>query len=114
MAGVPVAAICGATAGLARAGLLDERDHTSASAEYLAATGYAGGDRYVDARAVVDNDLITAGPQSPVQFARATLERLGLASARTLEAYENLFHRGDLSAFPVLMQAQAAADPSRA
>src|SRR5215213_3125345 len=42
-AGVPVAAICGATAGLARAGLLDERRHTSASAEYLAMTGYAGG-----------------------------------------------------------------------
>ena len=73
-AGVPVAAICGATAGLARAGLLDERHHTSAAAEYLAATGYAGGDRYVDERAVVDGDLITAGPQSPVQFARATLE----------------------------------------
>jgi putative intracellular protease/amidase len=33
-AGVPVAAICGATAGLARAGLLDERAHTSAAPEY--------------------------------------------------------------------------------
>jgi len=107
-AGVPVAAICGATAGLARAGLLDERDHTSAAPEYLAATGYAGGDRYVDARAVLDGDLITAGPQSPVQFARATLGRLGLASERTLDAYEDLFHRGDPAAFPVLMEAQAA------
>ena len=107
-AGVPVAAICGATAGLARTGLLDERDHTSAAPEYLAATGYAGGDRYVDARAVLDGDLITAGPQSPVQFARATLGRLGLASERTLDAYEDLFHRGDPAAFPVLMEAQAA------
>jgi hypothetical protein len=44
-----------------------------------------------------------------VQFARATLKRLGLASERTLEAYEGLFHRGDPAAFPVLMQAQAAA-----
>ena len=108
-AGVPVAAICGATAGLARAGLLDTRDHTSASAEYLAMTGYSGGDRYRDARAVVDGDLITAGPQSPVQFARATLGRLGLASERTLEAYESVFHRGDQAAFPVLMQARADA-----
>jgi putative intracellular protease/amidase len=107
-AGVPVAAICGATAGLARAGLLDERDHTSAAAEYLTATGYAGGDRYIDQRAVVDGKLITAGPQSPVQFARATLGRLGLASNDTLEAYERLFDRGDASAFPVLMQAQSA------
>ena len=104
-AGVPVAAICGATAGLARAGLLDARRHTSNSADYLAMTGYAGGDHYVDERAVVDGDLITAGPQSPVQFARATLERLGLASTRTLEAYEDLFDRGDLAAFPVLMEA---------
>jgi putative intracellular protease/amidase len=99
-AGVPVAAICGATAGLARAGLLDDRKHTSAAAEYLAATGYAGGDRYVDERAVVDGDLITAGPQSPVQFARTTLERLGLASPETLDAYEGVFHRADPDAFP--------------
>ena len=107
-AGVPVAAICGATAGLARAGLLDERRHTSADPGYLAATGYAGGDHYVAARAAVDGDLITAGPQSPVQFARATLERLGLASERTLEAYEGVFHRADAAAFEVLAQAQPA------
>ena len=108
-AGVPVAAICGATVGLARAGLLDKRNHTSAAAGYLMATGYEGGDHYVDERAVVDADLITAGPQSPVQFARATLRRLGLMSERTVQAYEGLFHRGDATAFPVLMQAQHAA-----
>jgi putative intracellular protease/amidase len=105
---VPVAAICGATAGLARAGVLDERGHTSSAAEYLAATGYAGGDRYVNERAVVDGDLITAGPQSPIQFACATLGRLGLASDDMLDAYERLFDRGDASAFSVLMQAQNA------
>jgi putative intracellular protease/amidase len=108
-AGVPVAAICGTTAGLARAGLLDKRQHTSAAAEYLIATGYAGGDLYVNERAVADGDLITAGPQSPVQFACATLRRLGLMSDRTLQAYEGVFHRGDATEFPVLMQAQHAA-----
>ncbi len=108
-AGVHVAAICGATAGLARAGLLNSRRHTSAAAEYLLATGYAGGDSFVNERAVADNGLITAGPQSPVQFARATLKELGLASDRTLNAYEAVFHRGDPSGFPVLMQAQHAA-----
>jgi putative intracellular protease/amidase len=107
-AGVPVAAICGATAGLARVGLLDGRKHTSSAREYLAATGYAGADHYVDERAVVGRDLITAGPQSPVQFARATLGRLGLAPERTLEAYEALFHRGDQAAFSVLMDATGA------
>src|SRR5262245_6487489 len=108
-AGVPVAAICGATAGLARAGLLDARAHTSAAAAYLAATGYAGGDRYVDHRAVVDRDLITAGPQSPVQFARAVLQYLGLASERTLDAYEGVFYRADPAAFSALMQGSTAA-----
>jgi hypothetical protein len=89
--------------------LLDERNHTSAAAEYLAATGYAGGNHYVDERAIVDRDLVTAGPQSPVQFARATLGRLGLASPETLEAYEGVFHRADPASFPTLMQPQGAA-----
>lgn len=85
---VSVAAICGATAGLARGGVLDDRRHTSASAEYLAMTRYAGREYYVDERAVVDGDLITAGPQSPVQFARhARASRLGIrAHARRLRA----------------------------
>jgi putative intracellular protease/amidase len=108
-AGVPVAAICGATSGLARAGLLDKRRHTSAAAEYLIATGYAGSDHYVNERAVVDGDLITAGPQSPVQFACATLRRLGLATDRRLEAYEGVFLRADATAYPALMDAQDAA-----
>jgi putative intracellular protease/amidase len=107
-AGMVVAAICGATAGLARAGLLDSRQHTSAAPEYLAATGYAGGDHYVDERAVVDGNLVTAGPQSPVQFARAAMERLGLASPQVLDAYEGVFHRADPAAYPILMQAQGA------
>lgn len=108
-AGVPVAAICGATAGLARRGLLDERWHTSASPQYLAATGYAGGGRYVEEPAVADGGLITAGPQAPVQFACRTLEQIGVATERTLDAYEALFHRGELAGYSVLMEAQAAA-----
>jgi transcriptional regulator GlxA family with amidase domain len=39
-AGVPVAAIAEATVGLARAGLLDDRHHTSNTAEYLLRAGY--------------------------------------------------------------------------
>ncbi|XSS45192.1 DJ-1/PfpI family protein [Propionibacteriaceae bacterium Y2011] len=106
-AGVPVAAICGATLGLARAGLLDERRHTSAAAEYLLASGYAGADHYVDERAVADANVITAGPQSPIHFAMATLGHLGLASERTLRAYEGVFHHGDASAYGDLMAATA-------
>ena len=102
-AGVPVAAICGATAGLARAGLLDDRAHTSAALEYLQATGYDGSEHYLDERAVIDGDLVTAGPSSPVQFARAVLERLELAGEERLEAYEGVFHRNDASAYPALV-----------
>ena len=102
-AGVPVAAICGATEALARAGLLDNRPHTSAAKVALEATGYKGGAHYRDQRAVAEDGLVTAGPQSPVQFASATLGMLGLMSAELLEAYDAVFHRGDPSAFPVLM-----------
>ena len=75
--------------------------------EYLAATGYAGAGHYRDERAVIGGDLITAGPQSPVQFAGATLRRLGLVSDDTVKAYEAVMHRGDQSAYPALMAAVA-------
>lgn len=104
-AGVPVAAICGATEALARGGLLDDRWHTSAAREVLEATGYAGGARYLDQRAVAEGGLVTAGPQSPVQFARATLGMLELMSEERLEAYEAVFHRGDAAGYQVLMAA---------
>ncbi|MGW6060612.1 DJ-1/PfpI family protein [Streptomyces sp. NPDC055189] len=101
-ADVPVAAICGATAGLAREGLLDERTHTSAVSFYLAATGYKGGERYVDADAVTDGGLITAGPTEPVAFAREILGRLGAFEGAKLDAWYRLFHDSDASAYEVL------------
>ncbi|MFJ9644162.1 DJ-1/PfpI family protein [Streptomyces sp. NPDC004244] len=110
-AGVPVAAICGATAGLARAGLLDGRAHTSAAAEYLAhQPGYAGAGRYVEADAVADGDLITAGPTEPVAFAREVFARLGTYQPEVLDAWYRLFHDSDASAFPVLMAAAERGD----
>lgn len=103
--GVPVAAICGATAGLAREGVLDDRDHTSAVAEYLAATGYGGGHRYQDLPAVTDGDLITAGPTAATEFAREILGRLGVYTPPVLDAWYRLFGEQDPSAYPVLMGA---------
>ncbi|MFF3035767.1 DJ-1/PfpI family protein [Streptomyces rubiginosohelvolus] len=107
-AGVPVAAICGATAGLAREGLLDDRAHTSAVSFYLAATGYAGGERYVQVDAVTDagadgtGRLITAGPTEPVAFAREVFALLGVYDAKKLDAWYRLFHDSDASAYEVL------------
>ncbi|WP_420716301.1 type 1 glutamine amidotransferase family protein [Streptomyces sp. H27-H1] len=112
-AGVPVAAICGATAGLARAGVLDGRTHTSAAPFYLVGQpGYAGAERYVEADAVTDGDLITAGPTEPVAFAREVFDRLGVYEPHVLDAWYRLFHDSDTSAYPVLMA--AAAEPSDA
>ncbi|MEV0590167.1 DJ-1/PfpI family protein [Nonomuraea cavernae] len=105
-AGVPVAAICGATAGLAREGLLDDRDHTSAVVHYLAAQdGYAGAGRYLDEDAVTGGDLITAGPTEPVAFAREILRRLDVCRPDVLDAWFRLHSRSDASAYEVLMTA---------
>lgn len=101
-AGVPVAAICGATAGLAREGLLDDRPHTSAVSFYLAATGYRGSEHYVDADAVTDGDLITAGPTEPVAFAREVLGRMGAFEGAKLDAWYRLFHDSDPAAYEEL------------
>ncbi|MFL5997826.1 MAG: type 1 glutamine amidotransferase family protein [Streptomyces sp.] len=107
-AGVPVAAICGATAGLAREGLLDDRKHTSAVSFYLAATGYVGGERYVDADAVTDRGLITAGPTEPVAFAREIFRLLGVYDGEVLDAWYRLFHDSDAGAYAVLEKARAS------
>ncbi|WP_405701656.1 DJ-1/PfpI family protein [Streptomyces sp. NBC_00069] len=110
-AGVPVAAICGATAGLAREGLLDARGHTSAACVYLAQQpGYGGAERYVEADAVTDGDLITAGPTEPVAFAREVFARLNVYKPDVLDAWYRLFHDSDASAFPVLMAAAERGD----
>ncbi|MEU2680036.1 DJ-1/PfpI family protein [Streptomyces sp. NPDC007107] len=107
-AGVPVAAICGATAGLAREGLLDDRSHTSAVSFYLAATGYAGGAHYVEADAVTDTGgaargaLVTAGPTEPVAFAREIFGLLGVFEPKKLDAWYRLFHDSDAGAYEEL------------
>jgi putative intracellular protease/amidase len=107
-AGTPVAAICGATAGLARAGVLDARPHTSNAAEYLAATGYAGAEHYVDAPAVRDGGLVTASGLHPVPFAREIFAVLELYEPDVLEAWAGLFGTGDPAWFGRLMAATAA------
>ncbi|MGI5267828.1 type 1 glutamine amidotransferase family protein [Nonomuraea sp. CA-218870] len=105
-AGVPVAAICGATAGLAREGLLDGRAHTSGAMEYLQAQeGYSGAGHYVEADAVTDGDLVTAGPTEPVAFAREIFRRLDVSRPEVIDAWYRLFARSDASAYEVLVSA---------
>lgn len=101
-AGVPVAAICGGVLGIASVGLLDDRDHTGAAKEYLAMSGYAGGARYRDERAVTDRGVITAGPTEPVAFARHIFAALDLYEPDVLDAWHGLYSTGDAKYFGVL------------
>lgn len=103
-AGVPVAAICGATFGLAAAGLLDSRPHTSNAAEYLAYSGYSGGEHFVYELAVTDGDLITATGTRPVEFARAILGRLEIFEPHILEAWYQLYGNNDPAGFFALAE----------
>jgi putative intracellular protease/amidase len=103
-AGVPVAAICGATAGLARAGVLDLMRHTSNSPDYLKATQYQGAGLYQDEPAVTDGMLITAGATAPIEFAYHVFKRLELYPADTLEAWFGLFKTGNRAYYTALSQ----------
>ena len=103
--GKPVAAICGATAGLACAGLLDNRRHTSNAREYLTATQYNGVELYEEAPAVTDNNLITASGMAPVDFAYHIFKCLDIYAPPVLEAWYGLFKTGRSEYFGKLMNA---------
>ncbi|HEU5200685.1 MAG TPA: type 1 glutamine amidotransferase family protein [Ktedonobacterales bacterium] len=101
---VPVAAICGATAGLARAGILDERRHTSNAPEYLQALHYGGAALYQNQPAVTDGNLITAGATAPIEFAYHIFKKLAVYAPPTLEAWYGLYKTGDPKFFYALQQ----------
>ena len=105
--GVPVAAICAATQALARAGLLNDRCHTSNSAEYLASNSYRGGGLYCDVPAVTHKNLITASGVAPVDFAYEIFKMLELYSDVALEAWYGLFKQGDAAKYYELARASA-------
>lgn len=103
-AGTPVAAICGATAGMARQGLFNDRPHTSAVVEFLQAQeAYKGAEHYVDADAVTGGDLISAGPSEPVAFAREIFAKLDVYTPAKLQAWCRLYGESDPEGFFALM-----------
>ena len=106
-AGVPVAAICGATGGLAAAGLLDDRRHTSNALEYLQAVGYGGSEHYVDAPAVTDRGLVTATATAPAEFAREIFSLLDMYEPEVLAAWYKLYGLHDPAGYYDLMSATA-------
>lgn len=105
---IPVAAICGATAGLAREGLLADRLHTSNAASYLKGTGYDAGDFYRDEPAVRDRGLITAGGMGPIEFAREIFAQLGVYEKAALDAWVQLYKTGNSAYFARMERAADA------
>jgi putative intracellular protease/amidase len=101
---IPVAAICGATLALARAGLLDHRYHTSNARQYLVQSGYRGGKFYREVPAISDQGVITASGVAPIEFAREIFNALHLYSSCTLDAWYALFKYGDASRYCELAQ----------
>ena len=96
----PIAAICGATVALARAGLLDERRHTGNGPTDLsdAVPTYRGGRRYEPALAVRDQGIITASGLGAVEFAREIFAELELFSAADAALWFDMFKHGKLPA----------------
>ncbi|MBD2211473.1 glutamine amidotransferase [Nostoc linckia FACHB-104] len=101
-AGIPIAAICGATAGLARAGILDDKPHTSNAAEYLQATNYQGAAFYQNQPVVTAGNVITANSTAPLEFAYHIFKKLELYDEPILEAWYGLFKTGDASYYSTL------------
>ncbi|MBW3494002.1 MULTISPECIES: type 1 glutamine amidotransferase family protein [Bacillus] len=90
--GTIVAAICGATEGLANLGYLDSRKHTSNDLEYIkmVCPNYKGEQLYKMEPAVCDENLITASGVAPLEFAMEVLKKIDVFAPDTLHSWYNL------------------------
>ncbi|KWX86778.1 glutamine amidotransferase [Paenibacillus riograndensis] len=90
--GAIVAAICGATEGLANMGYLDSRKHTSNDLEYLkmVCPQYKGEKLYEPGPAAADTNLVTASGVAPLEFAVEVLKQLDVFAPDTLHSWYNL------------------------
>lgn len=109
-AGAIVCAICGATAALANASLLDQRLHTSNGAGYLEMVSpcYRGQNFYVDEPSVSERNLITASSTGALLWAKQIIERLNIFRPDTLDAWYAYFSTGEAQHFFALMQSLSA------
>lgn len=91
--GTIVAAICGATEGLASVGYLDSRKHTSNNLEYIkmVSPNYRGEKFHEMGPVVSDANLVTASGVAPLEFAMEVLKKLDVFSPDTLHSWYNLY-----------------------
>lgn len=94
--GIPVAAICGATLEVARAGLTKGRCHTSSDRDYLKALvpDYQDDGLYTTELAVTDGTLITASGVGSVEFAREITRHLGIYTEEQAGRWFDLYKHG--------------------
>lgn len=88
-----VAAICGATMGLAAVGALDTRRHTSNDLDFLKQTcpDYRGESLYRKEPAVRGDNLITATGLAPLEFTYEILKMLKVWKPETTKAWFRLY-----------------------
>lgn len=105
--GATVAAICGATTALAKAGILDNRAHTSNGVGFLDmfVPEYKGQSHYVDCLAFADDNLITAGATGALLWTKQILSRMNVFEEAALSAWYDYFRTGEAQYFYQLMQA---------
>jgi putative intracellular protease/amidase len=98
--GAVIAAICGATLEIARAGLTHGLRHTSNTKGYLKAMlpDYADDDFYVDRLAAVDGNLITASGLGSVEFACGILRHLAIYTDEEIRELYEMFKHGVIPA----------------
>ncbi|MEG2786331.1 MAG: type 1 glutamine amidotransferase family protein [Romboutsia sp.] len=100
-----VAAICGATLGLAKKGLLDLRNHTSNNLEYLKMIipNYSGEKYYKMEVAVNDKNLVTASGTAPLEFTIQVLKALDVFKPEALNSWLKLYTTHESKYFFELM-----------
>ena len=101
-----VAAICGATIGLAAVGALDGVEHTSNALDVLKmlCPGYTGESLYRNAPAVTAGSLVTASGFAPLEFSREVLALLDVFKPETLDAWYNLNAKKEAGYYFALME----------
>ncbi|MEK4663077.1 type 1 glutamine amidotransferase family protein [Priestia sp. FSL H7-0729] len=107
--GTVIAAICGATVGLAKTGLLDTRQHTSNDLEYLKmiCPEYTGETYYQTEPAVTDGNVVTASGIAPLEFTMHVLNKLDVFAPETLQAWYKLYQTQESTYFYELMNSIA-------
>ncbi|HEX2955638.1 MAG TPA: DJ-1/PfpI family protein [Chitinispirillaceae bacterium] len=101
-----VAAICGATFGLAKYGALDSKLHTSNDKEYLKmlCPEYRGEAHYKEAIVVNHKRLITAPGIAPIEFSYEVIRNLEVFSDDTLNNWYGLYDKKEARYFFGLME----------